>query len=166
MIGMIPILIQFMIEIVQIYYIGRGYFIGWNLFDIMFIISYSFYAYTLILSEQPITNKHGKLLNGLKHESINHEEFKSTTVSFHQYAFFPELKLLIVILSFVKLMSYIRIFENFGFLVQMIIFCVRDLIPFLCFYFMCLFVFTISGQVLGMEPDSWADTAEGFSHTQ
>ena len=79
--------------------------------------------------------------------------------------FFPELKLIIVILAFVKLMQYIRIFENFGFLVQMIIFCVKDLMPFMCFYFMCLFVVTISLQVLGMQPDDWSDTAEGFSHT-
>ena len=113
-IGLIPIFIQFMIEIVQMYNNGLSYFIGWNWADLLFIMSYSYYAYSKVLE-----------------------------VSEDEIVWFPELKLTIVILSFVKLMFYIRIFDKFGFLVQMIIFCVSDLIPFMVFYFMCLFMFTI-----------------------
>jgi len=55
-------------------------------------------------------------------------------------------------------MSLVRVFEKFGFLVQMIIFCVKELIPFLGFYFLLLCVFTIGMIMAGMDlwPDSLA----------
>ena len=45
MVGLIPIAIQFMIEAVQMFHIGLDYFVGWNLTDLMFIISYVYYAH-------------------------------------------------------------------------------------------------------------------------
>lgn len=74
--------------------IGLSYFVGYNVTDLLFIVTFDVYAY-----------------------------YKFSDIDV-QNSYFPELKLLIVILSFVKLLSYIRIFEQFGFLVQMIIFCV------------------------------------------
>lgn len=37
--------------------------------------------------------------------------------------YFPELKLVNIILTFLKLLFFVRIFEEYGFLVQMIILC-------------------------------------------
>ena len=48
-----------------------------------------------------------------------------------QVAFLPELKLALLLLAFMKLMFFVRIFEKYGFLVQMIVYCVIDLVPFI-----------------------------------
>ena len=52
-----------------------------------------------------------------------------------------------------KLLFFIRIFEAYGFLVQMIIYCVIDLIPFIMSYMIFLVVFSLCFVVLEMEID-------------
>ena len=73
--------------------------------------------------------------------------------------FIPELKLLLIVMAFIKLLFFIRIFEEFGFLVQMIIFCVIDLIPFILSYALFLIIFSICYAVLEMEIDPEVDEA-------
>ena len=78
--------------------------------------------------------------------------------------FIPELKLLLILMSFVKLLFFIRIFEAYGFLVQMIMYCIIDLIPFIMSYMIFLFIFSICFVVLNMEIDGEVDGAEGLNY--
>lgn len=57
------------------------------------------------------------------------------------------------------MMSLIRVFDKFGFLVQMIIFCVKALIPFSAFYLLVLIVFTVGMIIAGM--DLYSDSLAG-----
>jgi hypothetical protein len=69
------------------------------------------------------------------------------------FVIMPEMRIILVILSFVKLLFFLRVFEEYGFLVQIIMSCVIDLIPFITFYMIFLFIFSITFLVLGMEID-------------
>ena len=80
--------------------------------------------------------------------------------------FIPELKLLLIIMAFLKLLFFIRIFEAYGFLVQMISACVQDLIPFLMSYWIFMIVFSICFVVLNMEIDPEVAEADGLNYFQ
>ena len=67
--------------------------------------------------------------------------------------YMPETKMLLILLAFLKLLFFVRIFEEYGFLVQMIRLCVLDLIPFIMSYMIFLMVFTVCFVVLKMEID-------------
>lgn len=67
--------------------------------------------------------------------------------------YFAQLKLINIILAFFKLLFFVRIFEAYGFLVQMVVYCVEDLIPFLCTYVTFLMVFSICYVVLQLDID-------------
>lgn len=67
-------------------------------------------------------------------------------------------------MAFMKLMFFIRIFEDYGFLVQMISACVKDLIPFLMAYWTFMIVFSICYVSLNMEIDDGVDEAAGIGH--
>ena len=62
----------------------------------------------------------------------------------------------IIRLSFViaKCIRNVRIFDDYGFLVQMIMYCVRDLAPFMVAYFTLVLIFSICFTVLGTEIDA------------
>lgn len=78
----------------------------------------------------------------------------------------PELQLLLVILSFFKLFFFIRIYEDLGFLVQMIHACIIDLQPFVATYISFWFMFSIGFLVLNLEIDPEVKDAQGISHFQ
>ena len=67
--------------------------------------------------------------------------------------YFPELKLVNIILTFLKLLFFVRIFEAYGFLVQMIILCLQDLVPFFICYLLFLNFFTMCFIVLQCDID-------------
>lgn len=71
----------------------------------------------------------------------------------HSMIYMPETKMLLILLAFLKLLFFVRIFEEYGFLVQMIRLCVLDLIPFIMSYMIFLMVFTVCFVVLKMEID-------------
>jgi len=71
--------------------------------------------------------------------------------------FIPELKVLIMTTGFIKLLFFIRIFEKFGFLVQMIFYCVVDLGPFIIAWMAFLLIFSICFVILRMEIDEEID---------
>lgn len=73
--------------------------------------------------------------------------------------FIPMLKLALVVTSVMKLMYYMRIFEEYGFLIQMIIFCIADLIPFIIFFAVFNFIFIICFTVIKMGIDPEVDEA-------
>ena len=78
----------------------------------------------------------------------------------------PETKMLLILLAFMKLLFFMRIFENFGFLVQMILLCVLDLFPFIISYMIFLIVFTVIFVVLKMEIDPEVDRVENLTYYQ
>lgn len=78
--------------------------------------------------------------------------------------YMPETKMLLILLAFLKLLFFIRIFEEYGFLVQMIRLCVIDLIPFIMSYMIFLMVFTVCFVVLKMEIDPEVAEVENLSY--
>ena len=66
------------------------------------------------------------------------------------FAFMPELRIILVILSLIKLLFFLRVFEEYGFLVQIIMVCCIDLIPFITFYLIFLLMFSVVFVVLQM----------------
>ena len=62
--------------------------------------------------------------------------------------FFPELKLINIILAFMKILFFIRIYEKFGFLVQMIVSCIVALVPFMMAFIVFVLVFAVCYIVL------------------
>lgn len=71
----------------------------------------------------------------------------------------PELRIILVILSFVKLMFFLRVFEKYGFLVQIIMSCCIDLIPFIFFYMIAIIMFSLVFATLKMEIDEENNTS-------
>ena len=78
--------------------------------------------------------------------------------------YMPETKMLLILLAFLKLLFFVRIFEEYGFLVQMIRLCVLDLIPFIMSYMIFLMVFTVCFVVLKMEIDPEVAEVENLSY--
>lgn len=76
----------------------------------------------------------------------------------------PELKLTLVVLAFVKCLFFIRIFERFGFMVQMIKSCVEDLLPFITYFITFLFLFALCLTTLDSEIDEEVAGAEGMGY--
>ena len=77
-----------------------------------------------------------------------------------------ELKLCIVVLGFFKIMFFIRIFEEYGFFVQMIKLCLADLTPFMVCYFAFMYMFVICFSILDMEIDDEVAGAKGLSYEE
>lgn len=72
----------------------------------------------------------------------------------------PEIKILLLILTMLKLLFFIRVFEGLGFLVQIILKCCIDLVPFVVSYLVFLLIFTLSFLVLHMEVDGENQTMQ------
>jgi hypothetical protein len=102
---------------------GFAYFMGWNIIDFSLFIVFAILQYKFYLGED------------------------------HSLVGMPEVKFLLILLAFMKLLFFVRIFEDYGFLVQMILLCVLDLVPFIISYLIFLFVFTMCFTVLKMEID-------------
>lgn len=67
--------------------------------------------------------------------------------------FIPEIRLLLIVTSFMKLLYFLRIFEEYGFLIQMICFCIADLVPFIIFFVVFNFIFIICFIIIKMQID-------------
>lgn len=126
-IAIIPAVILFGIECVQFRYQGLTYLQGWSLVDIAQFIIFATIQY-------------------LKWNDREDDERLVPAI--------PELKVLLLLLAFLKLLFFIRVFEEYGFLVQMIMYCVRDLFPFMVAYFTLVLIFSICFTVLGTEIDA------------
>ena len=134
-VAIIPAFILFFIEVIQIREQGINYFIGWNLID------FSLFGIFLTLQYFKYIGKEDTM------------------------TYMPETKLGLVILAFLKLLFFVRIYEDYGFLVQMIRLCVLDLIPFIISYVIFLGIFTICFVVLKMEIDPEVVDAQGLNYS-
>ena len=115
---------------------GIKYFMGWNLVDFSLFSIFLTFEYIRFL--------------GLEHKVTSRSE----------------IKLFLVIIAFLKLMFFVRIFEEYGFLVQMICLCIKDLCPFIVSYLVFLYVFSVCFVVLKMELDPIVDEVEGLTFFQ
>lgn len=89
-IAVFPSLILLVIESIQFSTDGLDYFMGWNIIDCSQLILFYFLFY-------------------LRMSGYDND-----------LSFFPELKLFNIMLAVIKMLFFVRIFEAFGFLVQMI----------------------------------------------
>lgn len=71
------------------------------------------------------------------------------------------LKFVIFIMAFAKILFFVRIFEKFGFLINMIKYTLIDLVPFMSSWVTLLCTFSTCFIVLQMEVDPEVDEAEG-----
>jgi len=55
----------------------------------------------------------------------------------------PEIKVVLLFLTMMKLLFFLRVFEDFTFLVIIIQKCCIDLVPFMVFYITFLIIFTL-----------------------
>lgn len=110
-------------EGIQIRDQGVDYFIGWNVID-----SAQIFVFLVLFALR---------IEGLDNTLL----------------FYKQLKLVNIILAFLKLMFFVRIFNEYGYLVQLIQYCIKDLIPFLSSYITLLLLFTICYVVLKLEID-------------
>ena len=57
----------------------------------------------------------------------------------------------LIIFAFTKILYFLRVFESFGFLVQMVGITIIKLIPFLVFFLLWVLLFTVNFQILRAE---------------
>jgi hypothetical protein len=114
--------------------LGWSYLAGWNITDLGWFVTYVFFYISHVFEIESI----------LKFSTL--------------------LKLIIVLLMFSKLLFFIRIFERFGFLVEMIYNCLVDLIPFISCFITFLIFFSICLICLNTEIDSEVDEAQKIGY--
>lgn len=115
----------------QLYDKGIGeYFQGWNLTDFSQIWCYLAFFYIRYMQVEHSKDLNMTLLN-----------------------FLPHLKYMILFLSFIKIMYFVRIYQEYGFLVQMVILTIEDLVPFLHALIFSIFFFAICFFVLEIDID-------------
>jgi len=61
--------------------------------------------------------------------------------------------MVLIILAFMKILFFMKIFSDYGFLVQMVFLSFLDMGPFMAFFSLWLLFFTIEFKVLGFEFD-------------
>lgn len=118
-----PAFVLLLIEAIQLREQGLQYFMGWNLIDAAQLAVFGILYYMRYMGED------------------------------RSVLYFPELKLVNIILTFLKLLFFVRIFEDYGFLVQMIILCMQDLVPFFMTYLLFLNFFSMCFVVLNCDID-------------
>ena len=70
----------------------------------------------------------------------------------------PMVKIFLLLLSFLKCIHFVVVFEEFGFFVKMVTCCVADLAPFFLGFFLFLNVFATLNSVMNVEPDPELET--------
>ena len=78
--------------------------------------------------------------------------------------YIPELQLLQICLAFLKLTYFIRVFENYGFLIFMMTECVRELLPFIMTYMLLIVACSIFYVILNYEIDPEVQEAQALSY--
>ena len=73
-----------------------------------------------------------------------------------------QLKFTILLLAFIKCMFFVRIFEQFGFLVQMVILTLIDLVPFFTFFVFSIGFYSLFQMVLRTDVDEDIEGVKGL----
>lgn len=130
LIAFFPSIILLVIESIQIMKDGSEYFMGWNIIDFSQLVLFYFLTYLR--------------LRGYDND----------------LPFFPMLKLINILLAFIKMGFFVRIFEEYGFLVQMVISVLHSLIPFTVVYLLFVLIFSICNVVLRLDVDEEVSEAQ------
>jgi hypothetical protein len=80
--------------------------------------------------------------------------------------YMSEYKLIIIILAFFKVMFFMRVFERFGFMVQMILSCLTDLVPFIVYFITFLLMYSLCFTSLNVLTDDEVNGASNLSQFQ
>lgn len=76
------------------------------------------------------------------------------------YEYIPEIKYIVITLSFLKIIFFSRMIESLGFILRMIFICIKELIPFIICFFLFLILFTLLLIVLNNDIDEEVDPVE------
>ena len=115
------------IEVIQIKFLGlKKYFTGWNVVDFISICLFLFYA---IGTLSGAFNENLSVAEGFKHDGLG--------------GLLPELKIMLFMISFCKIIFFCRAFDKYGILIQMAMCCIQDLIPFISFFFIVILLFSL-----------------------
>lgn len=131
----LPAVMLLGIEIIQMKFQGTAYiYADWNMLDMSQLIVFSCLLYL----------------------RMNNVDSKAL--------YYPELKLINILLAFLKTMFFVRIYEEYGLLVQMLQSCLMAVVPFAVYYLVFLMVFSICFVILEMEIDAEVNEAEGLNY--
>ena len=132
----VPVVILFLIEVIQMKDQGIHYFISWNLIDFL-----HFFTFQALFFVRVWLGDNNYLQTGI----------------------LPIIKLLMIFLAFFKVLFFLRIYEKFGFMIKMLNSAIGELYPFTLSYLTGLFVFSCCFVVLGMEIDPEVLDAQSIS---
>lgn len=121
----VPIVFFLAIELTQIAESKLEYFMGWNIFDFLQIVLF----FVLYFSEYQV--------NGMEQEQ----------------AWSKPVKIILMILSFIKIVNLLRGFQNIAYFILMLQNCLYDLIPFTFMYLLFVLFFALCFHVLGTVVD-------------
>ena len=123
------------LEALDVYECGLSYFKStWNFVDLTLYLSwYGFYIL--------------KFSQGLKHDIIE----VMTDYYTNDIVLMNILKVFVIFVSFLKIMSFCRVFEGFASLIMLLGTVIGDLFYFQTFFVILIMLFTLLQQVLSME---------------
>jgi len=135
----IPQLFFLTVELIQLKQQGLGYFNAWNMIDFTQLCCFSVYAHSII-----------------NINAENEEEYK-------KYVPFLCLKIALILFSFIKFISLLRVFEKMAIFIKLVGACLRDLVPFIQSYLAMNLFFTFCFAALDCTNDEDIDSAVGLS---
>lgn len=123
---------MFLIEFFQMREDGLQYFVGWNIIEFLQLVCFYILTYFRFF--------------------YKHDE--------SALVFFPSLKFLNILLAFAEMSKFVRVVDELGFLVQMVITVLGKLIPFFLFYAIFVLIFSICNVVLKLDIDPEVNEAQ------
>lgn len=111
----------------------KTYFSGWNLNDFTMPFIYAYHIFLYYERDNFIVETKGKDL---------------------LYNF---VTIICILSSILKSFQYVRVIDNFGFLVQMIISVFTDLVPFFVIFAVFVLLFSLVIEIMGADIDSYGD---------
>ena len=113
----------FLIELIQISLQGLAYFRGWNLTDFAQFWAFSLLYYTTVFE-------------------LEEKEL-----------YVPQLEFFMIVLIFIKMISFSRIIESYGYLIHMVVLTLQELFPFLTAFVIVTVFFAVTLMVLRVDID-------------
>jgi hypothetical protein len=76
----------------------------------------------------------------------------------------PFIKMILIVLTYLKTLHFVTVFEEFGFFLKMLEVCTYDLLPFTVSFIVFAMFFAIMYAILGVEPDSEISGGTGIGY--
>lgn len=75
--------------------------------------------------------------------------------------FLPHVKFALIVMVFTKILFYVRVYKDYGYIVSMLFMTIKDLIPFFNGFAVSLIFFALCCSVLEQSPDDDYDDLKG-----